>query len=550
MKYFVYCRKSQEAEDRQVMSLASQADEIDRLIAADHTIEIVDRYDEAFSAKQPGRPLFDAMLKRIEDGEADGIIAWHPDRLARNSMDGGRVIYLLDTGAMKDLRFCSYAFENSSQGKFMLNIIFGYSKYYVDSLSENVKRGFRTKLRNGWRPNLAPIGYRNCRETGTIVPDGEHFEAVKAMFELLLTGSYTVSHIHRIVCDRWGYVTPVWKSRGGKQLGRSALYRILSNPFYAGYFRWNGELHIGSHQPLISKAAFEKAQTLLHRPNQPRPKKLAFVYRGIFKCGACGLGVTAERKRKPGGRTYVYYHCTRVHRTPRCRQPSIEEKELERQIVAFLDRIRLPKSIDDWLNRATNATEAEIAQARSQAMKPLANRVKGLKRQIETLTDLRVREIVDDAEFLTKREHLQLQLGKAEEELQRAQTETVTFEPVRILEMLCNGAKNWFSAGDEETKRTILKILCSNPVLKDGKALLEAKKPFVELHHLAQFPHLRGDKDLVRRVTPHPNMPFQDPQGTNEVLRAWTSDHAVLVTTKEAQRLFDKIAAQEIHRSN
>ena len=132
-------------------------------------------------------------------------------------MDGGRIIYLLDTGALKDLRFCSYAFENSSQGKFMLNIIFGYSKYYVDSLSENVRRGLRTKVRSGWRPNLAPIGYRNCKETGTIVPDGEHFKAVRAMFDLLLTGSYTIPQIHHIVCEEWGYTTPVLKTRGGKQ---------------------------------------------------------------------------------------------------------------------------------------------------------------------------------------------------------------------------------------------------------------------------------------------------------------------------------------------
>ena len=107
------------------------------------------KYIEKQSAKVPGRPLFNKMMKEIETFGGN-ILAWNPDRLARNSVDGGKVIYLLDTGKLASIKFPTFWCDNTGQGKFMLNMAFGQSKYYVDSLSENTKRGLRQKVRMGY----------------------------------------------------------------------------------------------------------------------------------------------------------------------------------------------------------------------------------------------------------------------------------------------------------------------------------------------------------------------------------------------------------------
>src|SRR5258708_33143067 len=117
MRYFVYCRKSSEAEDRQVASIESQLSTLKRTFGQNTSAEIVEIYEEAFSAKAPGRPRFGEMISRLEAGVADGIIAWAPDRLAWNSIDGGHIIYMLDCCTIKDSKFCTCTLENNSQSK-------------------------------------------------------------------------------------------------------------------------------------------------------------------------------------------------------------------------------------------------------------------------------------------------------------------------------------------------------------------------------------------------------------------------------------------------
>src|SRR5262249_29877994 len=139
--YFIYARKSTDDLSRQVRSIGDQVAEL-REMAARERLNVVDVLIEKQTAKAPGRPIFNAMLDALDQGETMCILAWHADRLARNSMDGGRIIYLVDIGKIQAMKFPTFVFGTSPSGKFAMSIMFSQSKYYVDNLAENVKRSF------------------------------------------------------------------------------------------------------------------------------------------------------------------------------------------------------------------------------------------------------------------------------------------------------------------------------------------------------------------------------------------------------------------------
>lgn len=314
-KYFIYCRKSSEDEERQVLSIEAQLTEL-REFAKQQNLFVEREYYESKTAKEPGREVFNEMLGEIEKGTAQGILAWNPDRLARNSVDGGRVIYLVDTGKITTLKFPTFWFEPTPQGKFMLSVAFGQAKYYTDNLRENILRGIRQKIRRGELSAKAPLGYFNEPRLRTIEPNKKTFHKVKECLGAFATGQFTLTGIQRKMFS----VGLVGKT--GKPLALASISHILDNPFYYGYFRYRGEVHAGTHKSMISKKLFDKIQEALVANGKPRKKRgpKNFQFLGFATCGECGYAITAERKIKKSGLIYHYYHCTFKSRTQKCSQ--------------------------------------------------------------------------------------------------------------------------------------------------------------------------------------------------------------------------------------
>jgi DNA invertase Pin-like site-specific DNA recombinase len=511
MKYFVYCRKSSEGEERQALSIPAQIDEIKRIFGDTPQIEIVDWLEEKMSAKAPGRPVYSGMIKRIENGEADGIMAWHPDRLARNSVDGGWVIHLLDRGILKDLKFVSYTYENSPQGLFMLQIMFGQSKYYVDNLSVNVKRGRRKKIAMGWHPGRPPIGYLNDKNTSTIVSDPERFETVQRMWHLLLGGALSPEQIRRIATDEWGLRLPQHKKIGGGPLALSTIYRIFSNPFYTGVLVANGEWHPGKHPPMISLDEFNRAQSMIGAPGYAKPKVYEFAFTGgVIQC-PCGLSVTAEQKTKPSGLTYVYYHCTRRLK-PRCDQAAVRAEIVEAAVMAYLRALALPCRLEAWFVSKMKESEQSVIARRELQNISVSKALGATENEMRTLIEMRTRELIDDSEFVTKRRDLQASVLRLRGSLE---TETSGVAKLRLelsdcIVMFRKYGADWFPSASAAEKRLILKTAGSNCVLDDKKLSIQAAVPFQIVDDdpkilvwSAQVEHIGTDpaqKDSVERL--------------------------------------------------
>lgn len=488
--YANYRRKSTDEKDRQVLSLESQNEEIKKMFPNLKTIKMP---DESISAFEPyKRPTFRNMVDRIKKGEIQGIVAWHPDRLSRNPMEAAEIIYLLDKGLLKDLKFCNYTFENSPEGKMFLQFTLSQSKYSSDKLSKDVKRGMHNKALGGWRPGLAPLGYKNSKTNvkgeQVIHKDEQRFNLVKQAWQMMLTGNYTVPQIFRVANEEWKLTQPATGKRIERKLQLSKLYKVFTTPFYYGYYQWNGEWIKGNHDPMITEEEYDRVQFLMGRDGRPRPKTHLFAYTGLMRCGSCNAMITAEEKwkhQKNGNvHHYIYYHCTK-RMNPKCTEKAIELKEFEKQIDEAISQITIPEKFRTWAIKHLHEVNQNEAKANEDSIESKNRRYERIIRQIDNLILTYASPNNATHEIMTEDEYMKLKNALLEEK-RRIESELKSFgvemeEWVELSEKTFNFARYsriWFAKGDLDTKRAIFACLGSHLVLKDKKVQITLKKPF------------------------------------------------------------------------
>ncbi len=346
IKYCLYARKSTEQEDKQVLSIDSQIQEMEKM-ARNEGLEIVVTKKESHSAKEAGqRPVFNEIVEELKEGRFSGILTWAPDRIARNAGDLGRIVDLMDQQRLVEIRTFGQKFSNTPNDKFMLMILGSQAKLENDNKVINVKRGLRARCQMGLWPCTAPTGYLNSKNVDKrchVEIDPVRAPVIKEIFEKVAYENYSGRMIYRWL-NETKFVT-----RGNKPMTLGNIYRTLRMTFYYGAFEYpmgSGDWYEGKHTPIITKELFDLVQTKI----QVEKKKAygrEFTFTRMLHCAYCESGITAEEKIKElkdgGFNAHVYYRCTKV-KDRNCPNESVKESILIDEMLPVIDKMSLDKS--------------------------------------------------------------------------------------------------------------------------------------------------------------------------------------------------------------
>jgi len=342
VKYCLYARKSTESEERQILSIDSQIKEMLQLSEREG-LEVVAMKRESHSAKETGqRPVFNEIIDEIKAGKYNGILTWAPDRISRNAGDLGKVVDLMDSGGLQEIRTYSQSFRNNPNEKFLLMILGSQAKLENDNRGINVKRGLRTRVEMGLWPTTPPTGYltqklmdKKCQ----VIVDPERGSVIKKMFEKVAYEKWSGRKVYH-----WLRFDLNFHTTGNKPLTCGNVYRTLTNHFYYGTFEYprnSGNWYQGKHEPLITKELFDAVQGQLKRDSIVRQSH-EFAFTKLITCGLCGSMFSAEEKYKPRKdgtiAKYIYYGCGRA-RDLHCKNTYLREEELTEQLIQALDQI-------------------------------------------------------------------------------------------------------------------------------------------------------------------------------------------------------------------
>lgn len=481
IKYLAYLRKSTDAEDRQIQSIEDQERELEKF-ARQLNLDIVETFQENKSAKAPGRIEFNKMLSEIKKGKAQGIVCWKINRLSRNPVDGGEIQWLLQQSILQSIQTPGREYK-TGDNVMMMSVELGMANQFVLDLAKDVKRGLISKAEKGWRPGKATLGYKNDKygDKGNkkILVDDEKFPIVRKMWDLMLTGEYSVPKIIDIANNKWGL--RVYHRNKETKLHERHGYQIFTNTFYYGEYDYAGKTYQGKHKPMITQEEFYYVQKLLGKKGKTQTRHHNLPYRGIIKCGECGCSITPEQKTKlvkSEGvlKTYTYHKCTKKKMDVPCSQKPISFEDLNKQIIEVLSSITIPQSFLDFSLEVLNEENTLEISNRNILVDNQQRALNQCISGIDNLIKLYIspnnsnRDFISDEEFKSQKTSLIKEKNNIQDELKKLD-ERIN-EWVDLTEKtfkFATYAKAEFVNGDFQTKTSILHTLGSDFILKDGK---------------------------------------------------------------------------------
>lgn len=401
---YAYVRVSTVKQGERGSSLQEQCAAIEGY-AKRHELLITEWFEEKETAAKRGRRVFNHMLRLLEKRKAVGVIIHKIDRSARNLRDWADLGELIDTGV--EVHFAHESLDlHSRGGRLSADIQAVVAADYIRNLKDEVRKGFYGRLKQGFLPLPAPLGYQNNGGGQLKTLDPATAPPVRRAFELYATGRFNldtlVDELYRLGL----------RNRRGGQLRRSALARILANDFYIGiiHLKRTNERFLGKHEPLISKFLFEEVQAVLQGRRKHRGLKYDFPYRKTFRCAHCGYSLIGEMQKG-----HRYYRC----HSRSCPRTCLREEEIENQIQALLNKLCIAPEDYPLLADEFERCDRETMGERESFMRGLGLRLKQFDDRLARLTDAYVDRLIEKETFEDRKRLLFLDRTEVQEELDR-----------------------------------------------------------------------------------------------------------------------------------
>jgi DNA invertase Pin-like site-specific DNA recombinase len=473
MKYFVYCRKSTEQDERQVLSIPAQLRACEKIVE-NQGLRVVDVLKESKSARVPDKSSkFSLLLERIKAEEASGIVCWKLHRLSRNPKEAGIIMQLLTDGVIKEIITPERIINSKNCNDIVLGVEFGQASQYSKDLSKDIKKGLREKIAQGRYPGRAVPFYKTVDDGlgKNIAPDEKTSKYFEEWVDFIIKTRASLSE-----AAEWLESKGV-KNRNGNFYKKSSIHRILQNPVYCGVIKYGDyPQKNGSWDPLISKRKFRVLQDVLGERRKPRNYSHKKGYRGLFICAECGCAITCTHKIK-NGKDYIYYHCTK--RRGNCNQPYVKEKDLEDQIFSHISRIQIDQEeLDNILDMIRDRHGEEVANF-EQRKRQNAKQLNEVEKMQSELVDMRLKRLIEQEVYEQKKEELDAKWRKLKELDEDYEFDRENwFKNLESFFNKCFKIEQVFNEGTIDERARMVRAIGKNLTMEDGMIGWNYRKPW------------------------------------------------------------------------
>ncbi|MFA5360127.1 MAG: recombinase family protein [Patescibacteria group bacterium] len=440
---------------------------------------IINQYIIAESArKSEERKKFKEMMSFISKQGIKNIIFEKVDRISRSMKDSVELNEWLskdETRKIHSVKDNLILHHNSiSQEKLNWNIKAVLAQNYIDNLSEEVKKGQKEKIAQGWLPSKPPYGYKTIGEKGhkIHVIDDNIAPLIKKMFELYATGTISLERLADKMYDLG------LRKRSGLKMKLGAVHALLKDPFFFGLIKWNKKLYPGKQEPLIAKELYDKVQEVRTRKEAPTYQTHAdMLFRKIFTCKNCGGLISWEKQIKRKGK-HIYGHCNHYQKC--AKRTYVKEPEINQQISSLFSKLEVKSQrLADWIKKSLKENHQEEIEYRTNTKTELNNRLNALEQRLSKVYDDKL-----DGKFSSDFCDKKFEQYKQEQEATIESLKKLSNETLRYYEVgfniydLSQNAQALYEQADVDKKRRLIKLVFDELLLDESQVIHKYAKPF------------------------------------------------------------------------